>query len=355
MGGSAMLHDFLIAHRDEILARTHGAAAIPPPGGRSPDGDGLAELLAELARALQTPARLSAGYTVADVVLDYAAVRRAVIDLAGEKKPPLSPGGTRALERSFDEAVAHAVAEHSARQARTECDRRVERMGFFAHEMSNLVTSAALAFDALRSAKVGVSGSTGALLERNLARLRHLADRSRAEVRLDAGLHHRELVPLSELVEEAGVAAALEANARGFQLTVSPVEPGVVVETDRHLLAAALANLLQNAFKFSRSHGHVILSTDTTRPDDRVLIEVEDECGGLAPEVAEALFRPFQQRSGNRSGLGLGLAIARESVETSGGTIRARSVPDQGCVFTIELPRFLVGAKAWSPAEESTA
>jgi signal transduction histidine kinase len=350
-----MLHDFLIAHRDEILARIRGATGVRPPGGRRPDEDGVAELLADLARTVKTPARPSEGSAIADVVRDYAGVRRAVIDLAGEGTAPLSDVEARALERSIDEAIAHAVAEHSARQARTECDRRVERMGFFAHEMGSLVTCAALAFETLQSAKLGVSGSTAALLERNLARLRHLADRSLAEVRLDAGLHHREPVPLSELIEEAGEAAALEAGARGFQLTVPPVEPGVMVETDRHLLAAALANLLQNAFKFSRSRGNVVLSTDTTRPDDRVLIEVEDECGGLAPEVAEALFRPFQRRTSNRTGLGLGLAIARESVETSGGTIRARSLPDQGCVFTIELPRFLVGAKAWSPAEESTA
>jgi signal transduction histidine kinase len=103
------------------------------------------------------------------------------------------------------------------------------------------------------------------------------------------------------------------------------------------LIAAALANLLQNAFKFSRANGHIVLRTDTTA--GRILIEVEDECGGLPPGQAEDLFRPFAQRSADRSGLGLGLAIARESVEADGGEIRARSVPGKGCVFTIDLPR----------------
>ena len=54
---------------------------------------------------------------------------------------------------------------------------------------------------------------------------------------------------------------------------------------------------------------------------------------------AEDLFRPFEQRSADRSGLGLGLAIARESVETNGGEIRARNLPGTGCIFTIDLPR----------------
>ena len=96
--------------------------------------------------------------------------------------------------------------------------------------------------------------------------------------------------------------------------------------------------MLQNAFKFSRHGGHIILRTTTTADEGRVQIEVEDECGGLPPGRAEDLFRPFEQRGANRSGLGLGLAIARESVETNGGLIRARNLPGKGCVFTIDLP-----------------
>src|SRR4029453_3843506 len=104
------------------------------------------------------------------------------------------------------------------------------------------------------------------------------------------------------------------------------------------LIAAALANLLQNAFKFSRPNGHVVLRTDTASAD-RVRIEVEDECGGLPPGRAEDLFRPFTRRSSDPSGLGLGLPIARESVAVYGGVISTRNLPGRGCVFTMELPR----------------
>ena len=111
-----------------------------------------------------------------------------------------------------------------------------------------------------------------------------------------------------------------------------------MIHVDRQLIAAALANLLQNAFKFSRPNGHIVLRTDTATVPGRVLLEVEDECGGLPPGAAADLFRPFEQRSADRSGLGLGLAIAREGVETNGGEIRARDLPGRGCIFTIDLP-----------------
>jgi signal transduction histidine kinase len=130
----------------------------------------------------------------------------------------------------------------------------------------------------------------------------------------------------------------MEARARGVELTVTAVEPGLVIDVDRQLIAAALANLLQNAFKFGRPNGHVVLRTDTTTTTGHVLIEVEDECGGLPPGGALDLFRPFAQRSTDRTGLGLGLTIARDSVEVNGGEIRVRDLPGRGCIFTIDLP-----------------
>jgi signal transduction histidine kinase len=110
-----------------------------------------------------------------------------------------------------------------------------------------------------------------------------------------------------------------------------------MIDGDRQLLASAVSNLLQNAFKFSRARGHVSLVTRATA--DRVLIDVSDECGGLPPGKAEDLFRPFIQQSTDRSGLGLGLSIARSAARANGGDIHVRDIPGTGCVFTIDLPR----------------
>ena len=96
-------------------------------------------------------------------------------------------------------------------------------------------------------------------------------------------------------------------------------------------------NVLQNAFKFTRSRSSVTLRVGASA--ERVLIEVQDECGGLPGGNVTELFRPFEQRSTDRTGLGIGLAFCRWAVEANHGRIYARNLPDKGCVFTVDLPR----------------
>jgi signal transduction histidine kinase len=129
----------------------------------------------------------------------------------------------------------------------------------------------------------------------------------------------------------------LQAEAREIHLVVSSVPPVVTIEGDRQILAAALANLLQNAFKFSHKGATVALTTRVT--EDRVLFEIEDECGGLPPGKIETLFMPFSQRGEDRTGLGLGLSICLKAAQASGGEMNVRDLPGKGCVFTLNLPR----------------
>ena len=71
---------------------------------------------------------------------------------------------------------------------------------------------------------------------------------------------------------------------------------------------------------------------------DRLLIETEDECGGIPPSKGD-LFQVFGDRRGNdRSGLGLGLSIARKAVRAHGGEIRIHNMPGKGCIFIIDVP-----------------
>jgi signal transduction histidine kinase len=356
-----MLHEFLTLHRDEIIARTRQKVATrtAPRPTEAELENGVPLFLQQLVDTLQreqaTTSRQTspemtqsaqrhggelkkAGFTVGQVVHGYGDVCQAVTELAMELESPISADEFKTLNRCLDEAIAQAVTEFARQRDLSVSDRGTERLGFFAHELRNLLSNAMLAFEVLKSGTVGIGGSTGAVLGRNLVALRDLIDRSLAEVRLEAGLQRREKVPLAELMEEVAVAAGIEAQARGFQLTVTPVPPGLAIDVDRQLIAAALANLVQNAFKFSPTGGHVVLRTDATTAPGRIQIQVEDECGGLPPGEAEDLFRPFEQRGSNKSGLGLGLAIARESVETNGGLIRAQNLPGKGCVFTIDLP-----------------
>ena len=74
------------------------------------------------------------------------------------------------------------------------------------------------------------------------------------------------------------------------------------------------------------------------RHDSHVRIEVEDECGGL-PERPDSAGKAFaERRMTDRTGLGLGLSIARKAVKLHEGSIHVRNLPRKGCVFVIELP-----------------
>lgn len=211
-----------------------------------------------------------------------------------------------------------------------------ERFAFLVHELRNLLNTATLAFDVLKTGNVGVSGVTSAVLHRSLLRASELVSRSLAEVRLDQGLHNREPFLVGKFIDELAPVATLVASAQDVRLIVLPVDDTLTVEADRQVLAAVVMNFVQNAVKFTRPDSTVTLRVDTT--DDRIRVHVQDECGGLPPGDTDELFRSFQQRN-NRSGLGLGLSFSRRAAEANGGTVYARNLPGSGCVFTVDLPR----------------
>ena len=79
---------------------------------------------------------------------------------------------------------------------------------------------------------------------------------------------------------------------------------------------------------------------------DRVLIEVQDECGGLPGEAeGKELVASFEQRGVDRTGLGIGLTFSRWGAEANGGRLYARNLPGT-IVFTVDLPRSSVLAPA---------
>jgi signal transduction histidine kinase len=281
------------------------------------------------------------GFTVDQVVHDYGDLCQAITGLAFDKNVPIEIDEFRTLNRCLDNGIAEAVTEFSHQRDLVAEDKQTEalqeQLGFFAHELRNLVCSATLALSALRSGNVGFSGATGAVLEASLVGLNNLADRSLTEVRLAAGLRiKRRLFSLAQFIADVKLAASLEADTQGCGLGVSGVDPTLAVEADRDLLFSAVGNLLQNGFKYTKPKTKVTLSAYTA--EDRILIEVADHCGGLPPGGEEKMFRPFVQGDESK-GLGLGLSIAQRSVEANEGTLSVRNVPGTGCVFTINLPR----------------
>ena len=94
---------------------------------------------------------------------------------------------------------------------------------------------------------------------------------------------------------------------------------------------------MRNAIKFSRPDATVTIRA--RKQDGRILVEVEDECGGLPPGKTEELFSPFVQKGADRTGFGLGLAIARQAAEAHNGTIKVRNLPATAACLRSTCPQ----------------
>jgi signal transduction histidine kinase len=309
-------------------------------GSGGSNGGGISEL-AKVA-ALNGRDLLEQGFTVEQVVRDYGDVCQAVTNLAFETGASIEVDEFRTFNCCLDNAIAAAVGEFANRQtamaAQDDLQAVNSRLGSLAHELRNYLQTAILVVRAIKAGNVGISGATGAVLDRSLLGMRNLIDRSLAEVRLTAGMPLRlQPIRLGKFLDEVAASALLDAQARGCRFTVTPVDDDLTVRADPEMLSSAVGNLLQNAFKFTQHHSEVQLKAYVHA--DRILIEVEDHCGGLTSDTAKNLLLPFAQGGEDRSGVGLGLDICRRSVEINQGLLRVRNVPGSGCVFTIDLPR----------------
>lgn len=376
-----MLHEFLTANRDELIARcaakvakrpvaaptdaevTHGIPLFllqitetlrmeaasdetgsrrisgPMDPGKTPTATEIGESAAEHGEELQRR-----GFTIDQVVHDYGDLCQAVAELAVEQSAPIAVTEFRTLNRCLDNAIADAVTRFDSKHERSirawAAQDTNERLGFLAHELRAKLNVARLAVEAVKRGTVGIAGATGAILDRSLLAMRDIIDRSFAEVRLGAGLSpHRERILIRVLFEEIQIFAGLQASAKGLALVVRPGAAGLAIDADRHTIASALSNLLQNAIKFTPTGGRISMSAHASA--DRVMIEVGDQCGGLPSGAADELVRPYAQRGTDRGDLGFGLSISRRGVEANDGKLFVRNRPGKGCVFTVDLPLHL--------------
>jgi signal transduction histidine kinase len=375
-----VLHEFLTTNRADLIERCRRKVAkrLAPKGAGKELAHGIPSFLDQLIKTLEVEQtsdpmqsrRVSGpsgggavvseiaataalhgrelseqGFTVDQVVHDYGDLCQAITDLAFERGVPIDIDEFRTLNRCLDNGIADAVTEYAFQRNSLVESNSVkalnERLGFLAHELRNHLHSATLALMAIKAGNVGATGATGALLDRSLIGMRNLIDRSLAEVRITAGMPARaQLISLADFVADMKISASLEAHARQCEFTVGTVDAELALDVDREMLLSAVGNLLQNAFKFTQRHTEVSLSAYAA--GDRIRIDVEDHCGGLPPGAVEDMFLPFKQSSEDRSGLGLGLAICRRSVEANNGVLSVRDVAGSGCIFTIELPRQLL-------------
>jgi signal transduction histidine kinase len=154
----------------------------------------------------------------------------------------------------------------------------------------------------------------------------------------------QEQVPLCALADD--LRAATEPVLASAQVEVEWPDgaqlAGKTARLDRRRMLQALTNLLDNARKFTRPGGRVIVAMD--RAADGAWFSVADTGPGIAPEDHQRIFQPFFQRSsgfvqGGGAGVGLGLAIVKGIVDRHGGTIELDSAIGKGCRFRIVIPQ----------------
>ncbi|HSS74739.1 MAG TPA: ATP-binding protein, partial [Gaiellaceae bacterium] len=204
------------------------------------------------------------------------------------------------------------------------------------HDLRSPLTGIRTAIGALRSSTLTLSDiDRGDLLETielesdRLARLvGDLLDLSRLEA--GAASPEREAWDLADLARQA-----VETLDAGERVEIAGETP--VVDVDGVQVQRAIANLVENALKFSPPDTPVHIGITATRKE--AIIRVVDQGPGLPSDELERVFEPFYRRNGDpRSGAGLGLAIARGFVEANGGRIWAESRPKQGATFALALP-----------------
>jgi signal transduction histidine kinase len=148
----------------------------------------------------------------------------------------------------------------------------------------------------------------------------------------------RERISLGELILGGVREAEVIGELRGITVELSaPAEP-VLVEVIPDLLREALANLLDNALKFSPDSGRITVVLTATK-SGWIRLSVSDVGPGLTPEQKARIFRPFVRgKSFDRESIGLGLAIVADICQAHGARFGVDTSADGGCCFWMELP-----------------
>jgi PAS domain S-box-containing protein len=270
-----------------------------------------------------------------------AAKGRGLFNDAGECVRVIGTAIDITERKANDEAVRES--EERLRQA----DRRKDEfLAMLAHELRNPLAPISAAAELLQMGRLDVERvqRTSRIIGRQVRHMTGLVDDLLDVSRVTRGLVELEklLVDVNQIIADAVEQVTPAIRARRHQLELRLTPHATLVQGDSKRLVQVLANLLNNAAKYTHEGGNIRVRTDVR--DAHVLIEVSDDGIGMAPELVARAFDLFAQaeRSPDRSsgGLGLGLALVRSLVELHDGTASCESAGlGQGSTFTICLPR----------------
>ena len=255
--------------------------------------------------------------------------------------------------------TSDVTEQRAADEALREADRRKDQfIATLAHELRNPLAP-------IRT-EVAILGRDGAaepdrawsrdVIERQVAHLARLVDDLLDMARVTSGklLLRKERVTLAAVVAAALETSRPALDAAGHKLVMNTPAAQAVLDADPTRLAQVLANLLNNAAKYTPPGGTIELRAEQVGRE--VLIAVSDDGMGFPPELARSLFEAFAQWAPAEHaapGLGIGLSLVRGIVELHGGTVSAASEgPGKGSRFEVRLP-LAVAAQPATPRASS--
>lgn len=351
-----MLAEFLEDFREEILASAN-KKTVMLAAGRESSTDlqrGMPLFYKHLVEFLKRPDLASSqkniavnaavhgkellrlNYTLSHVVHCYGAMCQAITELAHQRKAKISSRDFNDLNLCLDVAIAAAVSEFQYRSDQASQARETQSLGFLVHELRNALSSATVAHDMIKQGLVGVGGSTSKVLEENLDRMRRLIDRALSEVRLrtDPEIQVENFL-FNTLVDQILLTARSDAKKRN-QTLICEMADGIEIQTDRQLLLSAIANLVQNAIKYSKEGTTISVVAKIAK--DNLVFKITDECGGIKPTILKNIFQPFFSGDA-KGGLGIGLSIVQRSLSMIKGKLLLENEPGIGCTFVLQIPR----------------
>jgi PAS domain S-box-containing protein len=279
-----------------------------------------------------------------------------------EAEAPYAHGGVRWIHASYTPhrhpaegvigvvvMVADITARRHAEDALRDADRRKDEfLAILAHELRNPLAPIRTGLEVLKlgSDKPDVVGRVRPMLDRQVSHMVRLIDDLLDLSRITSGKielqrHH---TPLAELIANAVDANAAALDAAGIQLTVALPEQPCTLDVDPTRFVQVLSNVLHNATKYTPRGGRVwIEGTCRGERSARTLeLSIRDTGAGITADLLPRVFDLFvqgQDGEAAKSGLGIGLALARQLVELHGGRIEARSAGrGLGSTFTIRMP-----------------
>jgi len=272
-------------------------------------------------------------------------------------KGRITPEGLRrAIDRAIERVILLRKIEAQHRQLETANEDLRQMNGeirawyrALAHELKTPLSSAreflAIQLDGLNGPLNEQQFQQLTLAKESCNQLAGLIDDLFDTARLDTGKMTVHPIPASmgDMVGRVLNSMAAAAADKGIHLKCE-VEPGLPqILVDEHLITKVIMNLLNNALKFTPKGGEVVATVRASgKSQESILMSVSDTGCGIEKHHLERIFDRLYQISSNGSlhgiGLGLGLAICRESVKLHNGEIWAESEPGQGSTFSFTIP-----------------